>query len=233
MQRLIILNIISSIFLLSMNAYAGSVVEYTRAIEQSPPDMKYKFYFLRGMAYREMRDVDAAIKDFSTSIQIHPTHYAYLRRGEMYFEKGVYSVAVSNFSQAIALNPSMEAYRLRGYTYLVLNNLDMAIADGTQLIKLAPNTSDSYNIRMEAYAQNGKVELARQDARRALSLDRGNSIAMDLLVKYPEKIELTTGTVRFRPKGDISKYRVWASTQGYAFTPKTEGDESSIPGESP
>ena len=222
MNRLIILPIVLVSILLSSLVYAASVAEYTRAIEQSPEDMKYKFYLLRGMAYRDQRDIDAAIKDFSTSLQMRPSHDAYLRRGEMYFEKGSYAIAEQDFTKAIAINPSIEAFRLRGFTYLVLGNLDMAIADGTAIIKLAPNTSDSYNIRMEAYAQVGEVKLARDDARRALDLDRGNAIAMDLLVKYPEKIDMTSGTARYRPKGDISRYRVWASNHGFAFSRKPE-----------
>lgn len=222
MNRLIILPIVLVSILLSSLVYAASVAEYTRAIEQSPEDMKYKFYLLRGIAYRDQRDIDAAIKDFSTSLQMRLSHDAYLRRGEMYFEKGSYAIAEQDFTEAIAINPSIEAFRLRGFTYLVLGNLDMAIADGTAIIKLAPNTSDSYNIRMEAYAQVGEVKLARDDARRALDLDRGNSIAMDLLVKYPEKIDMTSGTARYRPKGDISRYRVWASNHGFAFSRKPE-----------
>ena len=222
MNRLIVLPIVMISLLLSSLTYAASVAEYTRAIEQSPEDMKYKFYLLRGMAYREQRDIDAAIKDFSTSLQMRPSHDAYLRRGEMYFEKGSYAIAEQDFTEAIGINPSIEAFRLRGFTYLVLGNLEMAISDGTAIIKLAPNTSDSYNIRMEAYAQIGEVKLARDDARRALDLDRGNSIAMDLLVKYPEKIDMVGGTARYRPKGDISKYRVWASNHGFAFSRKPE-----------
>jgi len=222
MKRSIIFPILLISIFLSVLVHAAGVAEYTRAIEQSPEDMKYKFYLLRGMAHREQRDIDAAINDFSTSIQLRPSHDALLRRGEMYFEKGSYTIAEHDFSQAIEINPSIEAYRLRGLTYLVLANLDMAIADGTEIIKLAPNTSDSYNIRMEAYAQVGEVKLAREDARRALSLDRGNNIAMDLLVKYPEKIDMSSGSIRYRPKGDINKYRVWASNHGFAFSRKTE-----------
>jgi tetratricopeptide (TPR) repeat protein len=222
MNRLLIIPIILTSILLSSLVYAAGVAEYTRAIEQSPEDMKYKFYLLRGMAYRDQRDIDAAIKDFSTSLKMRPSHDAYLRRGEMYFEKGSYAIAEQDFTEAIEINPSIEAFRLRGFTYLVLGNLDLAISDGTAIIKLAPNTSDSYNIRMEAYAQVGEVKLARDDARRALDLDRGNSIAMDLLVKYPEKIDMTSGTARYRPKGDISKYRVWASNHGFAFSRKPE-----------
>ena len=229
MNRLIIFPIVVVLLLLSIFAYGADVAEYTKAIDQSPADMKYKFYLLRGMAYRNQGNIDAAIKDFGTSIQMRPTPDAYLRRGEMYFEKGTYNIAEHDFSEAIEVNPSHEAYKLRGLTYLVVGNLDMAIADGTEIIKMAPNASESYNIRMEAYAQIGKAALAREDARRALTLDRRNKVASELLVKYPEKIEMTSGASRYRPKGDINKYRVWASSQGFAFSrkPEEEGEDAS------
>ncbi len=222
MPRLIIYPFVLISLLVSSSAFSQGVAEYTEAIEQSPEGMKYKFYFLRGLAYRAQRDVDAAIRDFSTSIKMRPTQDAYLRRGEMYFEKGAYKVAESDFSEAIEINPSVEAYRLRGLTNLVLGKLDMAIVDGTEIINKAPNTSESYNIRMEAYAQIGEVQLAREDARRALSLDRRNKVAAELLVNNPEKIEITSGSSRYRPKGDINKYRVWANNKGFAFTLKPE-----------
>jgi len=222
MRRLIIYPFVLISLLVSSSAFSQGVAEYTEAIEQSPADMKYKFYFLRGLAYRAQRDVDAAIRDFSTSIKMRPTQDAYLRRGEMYFEKGAYKIAESDFSDAIEINPSVEAYKLRGLTNLVLGKLDMAIVDGTEIINKAPNTSESYNIRMEAYAQIGETQLAREDARRALSLDRRNKVAAELLVNNPEKIEITSGSSRYRPKGDINKYRVWANNKGFAFTQKTE-----------
>lgn len=224
MHKLIIFPIVLLSVLLSSNSFASGVDAYTEAINQSPDDMKYKFYLLRGIAYRGERDIDAAIKDFSVSIQMRPTQDAYLRRGEMYFEKGAYGIAEQDFSAAIEINPSLEAYKLRGVTYLVLGKLEMAIMDGTEIIKLAPNTSESYNIRMEAYAQIGKQALAREDASRALSLDQRNTVASELLVNYPEKIELTGASSRYRPRQDISKYRVWANNKGFAFTAQPAGE---------
>jgi tetratricopeptide (TPR) repeat protein len=208
MNKWIVYPIVLFSLLLASLSFAAGIAEYTEAIDQSPAETKYKFYFLRGLAYRSQGDVAAAIKDFSTSIQMRPTQDAYLRRGEIYFEKGAYNIAEHDFSEAIEINPSHEAYKLRGLTYLVLGKLDMAIVDGTEIIKREPNISESYNIRMEAYAQVGELKLARKDARRALSLDRGNKMASELLVKYPEKIEFTSGSKRYRPTGEISKYRV-------------------------
>ena len=222
MKKFLIFPVVAVLLLLSLHAYGAGVAEYTKAINQSPEDMKYKFYLLRGSAYRGQGNIESAIKDFSTSIQMRPSQDAYLRRGETYFEKGAYNIAEHDFTEAIDINPSLEAYKLRGVTYLVLGNLDMAIMDGTEIIDISPNISESYNIRMEAYAQIGEPKLAREDARRALTLNRRNKVASEILVKYPEKIEITRGSSRYRPKGNIDKYRVWASSQGFAFSRKPE-----------
>jgi len=112
---------------------------------------------------------------------------------------------------------------LRGLTYLVQGSLELAIKDGTEVIKLAPNISDSYNIRMEAYAQIGEFKLAREDARRALSLDRRNKVAQEVLVKNPEKIILEGSRSKYRSI-QVENYKIWANSKGYAFTLKDPVD---------
>ncbi len=226
MHRIIILSILV-IFMASTPAQlfaARSITEYTRAIEQSPEERKYKFYLLRGLAYKENGDIGSAIKDFSTSIQLKPNMEAYKKRGEMYFERGTLNMAINDFSEAIKINPTREAYRLRGLTYLVQGSLELAIKDGTEIIKLAPNASDSYNIRMEAYAQIGESKLAREDARRALALDRKNRIAQEVLVKNPEKIILQGSRSKYKSI-QVENYKIWANTKGFAFTKKGQAEQ--------
>ena len=238
MQRIIILAVLA-FFMISTPVQlfaARSIIEYTRAIEQSPEERKYKFYLLRGLAYKENGDISLAIKDFSTSIKLKPNREAYLKRGEIYFEKGTINMAINDFSEAININPTLEAYKLRGLTYLVQGSLELAIEDGTEVINLAPNVSDSYNIRMEAYAQIGKAKLAREDARRALALDRKNKIAQEVLVKNPEKITLQGTRSRYKSI-QVENYKIWANSKGFAFTKKDENgqdeqDEQSQPAKS-
>ena len=114
MNRLIIFFIVVVSLLFSSFAYGAGIAEYTKAIDESPADMKYKFYYLRGLVYRGQGDIDLAIKDFSISIQMRPSYDGFMRRGEMYFEKGAYNIAEDNFAEAIEMNPSVEAYKLRG-----------------------------------------------------------------------------------------------------------------------
>ena len=134
-------------------------------------------------------------------------------------------MAVNDFSEAIKINPTLQAYKLRGLTYLVQGSLELAIQDGTEIIKLAPNVSDSYNIRMEAYAQIGEPKLAREDARRALALDRKNRVAQDVLVKNPEKITLQGSRGKYKSI-QVENYKIWANTKGFAFTKKDQNGQA-------
>src|SRR5210317_1321692 len=102
MKKLLAFPVLLLSLLLAAPVSGAGVEEYTDAINKSPADMKYKFYLLRGMAYREQRQIDAAIKDFSVSIKMRPSHDGFLRRGEMYFEKGAYAIAEEDFSAAVA-----------------------------------------------------------------------------------------------------------------------------------
>ena len=226
MNRLFILPIlIISLIAVPVQLYAArSIAEYTKAIEQSPTDRKYKFYLLRGQAYKENSNISAAIKDFSTSIQLKPNKESYVRRGEMYFQRGAFNMAITDFSEAIKINPTLDTYKLRGLTYLVQGSLELAIEDGAEIIKLAPNVSESYNIRMEAYAQIGESKLAREDARRALSLDRKNKVAQEVLVNNPEKITLQGSRSRYKSI-QVENYKIWANSKGFAFTRKDQVEQ--------
>ncbi len=78
MNRLIIFSIVVISLLLPVIVYGAGIAEYTKAIDESPVDMKYKFHFLRGLVYRGQGNIDLAIKDFSTSIQMRPSYDAYM-----------------------------------------------------------------------------------------------------------------------------------------------------------
>jgi tetratricopeptide (TPR) repeat protein len=227
MKRLLILPVlIISLIAVPVQLFAArSISEYTKAIEQSPADRKYKFYLLRGVAYKENGDISEAIKDFSTSIQLKPSKGAFLRRGEMYFQRGALNMAINDFTEAIKINPTQDVYRLRGLTYLVQGNLELAIEDGTMIINLSPNDSESYNIRMEAYAQIGESKLAREDARRALALDRKNKIAQEVLLNNPEKIILQGSRGKYKSI-QVEDYNIWANSKGFAYTRKDQENQA-------
>jgi len=164
-----------------------AIHEYTQAIENSPEDMKYKFYLLRGNAYKYSGEMTLALKDLNTSIMLYPGRTAYKCRGEIYFKVKRYKDAIDDFSAALEINPSSELYKLRGGSYLKTANYVMALADGFNVIEMTPYDSESYYISMEALENLGDIELARELAFRVISFDRGNKKAYKIITKYPLK----------------------------------------------
>ena len=162
---------------------APSISEYTKAIEDSPEDMKYKFYLLRGKAYKDSGNINSALKDFSTSIMLKPNIEAYQYRGEIYLEKGRNSSAIKDFTSAIEIRPSIYLYKLRGRAYLNSENYVMALSDGALTIENEPSVSESYNLMIEVCDKLEDVELGREKARKALSIDKTNKIANEFISK--------------------------------------------------
>lgn len=160
------------------------IADYTKAIEESSDNIKYKFLFYRGKAYLKQGDSNSAIADFSMSILSNPTREAYVERGKIYFEKGRHSSAINNFTAAIAIKASKELYKLRGKSYLAEGMYEDAIKDGTKIIELSPDDSNSYNLRMEAYARAGNKEFAKKDINKALQLDYRNKFAYQIQLDY-------------------------------------------------
>ena len=163
------------------------IQEYTQAIKDSPEDMKYKFYLLRGRAYKDSGEMHLALKDLNTSIMLDPSRTAYKYRGKIYFEADRYTDAINDFTTALEINASSELYKLRGNSYLKSANYVMALADGFNFIEKAPYNSESYYISMEALENLGDIELAREQAFKVISFDRGNKKANEIITKYPLK----------------------------------------------
>jgi len=164
-----------------------SVHEYTQAIEASPKDMKYKFYLLRGKAYKDSGEMNFALKDLNTSIMLHPSMVAYKYRGEVYFEMERYGDAINDFTTALEINPTIELYKQRGESYLKSANYVLALADGLNIIDMAPHKAESYYVSIEALENLGDIKLARELAFKITSFDRGNKKANEIITKYPLK----------------------------------------------
>jgi tetratricopeptide (TPR) repeat protein len=164
-----------------------SIHEYTEAIKTSPEDMKYKFYLLRGKAYKDSGEMNLALKDLNSSIMLNPSMVAYKYRGEVYFELEKYTEAINDFTAALEINPTYELYKERGESYLKSANYVLALADGLNIIDMAPHKAESYYVSIAALENLGDIKLARELAFKVTSFDRGNKRANEIITKYPLK----------------------------------------------
>jgi tetratricopeptide (TPR) repeat protein len=116
-----------------------AIVFFSKEIELSPNPQAFH---LRGVAYKQLRQYENAIKDFSAAINFKD-------------EKGQYPF---EYSRA-------EAYRLRGMVYMAQKDYPGALADLTAAIAQDPRGATySYGDRCAVYLKMGSLKEAAKDA---------------------------------------------------------------------
>jgi len=134
-------------------------------------------YNNRGFAYQLKHDIDRAIDDYSSAIDINPNNLkAHNNRAIIYIEKRLYARAITDLDAAIALNPDdLMAYSNRGLAYQGLGIFNRAVDDYTKTLEISPNNPLLLNNRAYAYSLNGESEKALADMRAALALEPNNA----------------------------------------------------------
>jgi len=97
-------------------------------------------YFNRGIAYKNQRDFDRAIADYTQAIQLNPKDAKpHVNRGNVYSDKGDFDRAIADYSEAIQLDPKYAfAYLNRGLANLFTGSLAKAVTDLNQASELEP-----------------------------------------------------------------------------------------------
>ncbi|WP_017295660.1 serine/threonine-protein kinase [Geminocystis herdmanii] len=152
-----------------------------------------KFYFNRAKKYKELKQYDKAIIDYTKAIELDPNYIsAYYNRGDAYEELNQYEKAIIDYTKAfelvpdytkarklldiytkiIELNPNdATAYNNRGDAYEKFKLSEKAIIDYTKAIELDPNNANAYNNRGDAYKKLEQYEEAIIDYTKAIELD--------------------------------------------------------------
>lgn len=106
-----------------------------------------KGYFLKGMAYIEMKDTTLAISSFQTCVEQDPEYYhAHMQLGSIFAAKDE-PICVTYFNNAIRVNPSKpEAYYALGYYYQEHGMYQEAMLTYDNMLKVSPgNAAALYN----------------------------------------------------------------------------------------
>lgn len=129
-------------------------------------------FYRRGNAYREQRQDDRAIADYTEAVRLAPNFKpAFGNRGIAYLTKGLYDRAIADFDQVIRLDPTdARAFHNRGAAYLFKGEYDRAIADFTAAIRLNPNYAFAFHNRGDAYFHKGQYDRAIADFDQAIRL---------------------------------------------------------------
>lgn len=151
-----------------------AIVYYNEVIRLEPDDLTLaEAYSGRGMTYSSKNEVDRAIQDYNTAIELNPDETgAYVHRGIAYWLKGSVDLAIPDYNAAISRDAdAYEAYYYLGCATLGEDEVNNAISNFSKAIELKPEFADAYKERGIAYFRNGEVDLALRDYTSAIKLD--------------------------------------------------------------
>ena len=120
-------------------------------------------YCIRGNDRTEKGELDAALADLNTAIEIEPTYAcSYNNRGRVYGFKHDYDRAIADYDAAIKLDPKMAiAWNNRADALFHKGEVDRAITDLDEAIRISPNYP-------RAYANRGFMFYRKRDYARAI-----------------------------------------------------------------
>jgi tetratricopeptide (TPR) repeat protein len=202
-------------------------------------------WFDKGRKLLSIGQYDAAIKAFSTAIEIIPRDYqSYNLRGVTWALKGNYDRAIADYSKAIDIQPRYaEAYNSRGFAYTQQGDLKLALEDYTRALEINPFLVDAYNnkawvlatcadqrirdggaaVRLAQKAMELKPEVSSMDTLAAAYAAAGNfESATEIQRKAIQKLMLANKTEEVRKY--LSRLKNYQSQQAllidYTALPK-------------
>lgn len=138
-----------------------------------------KGYFLKGMAYIEMKDTNMAVSSFQTCVEQDPEYYhAHMQLGLIFAAKND-PICITYFNNAIHVNPGKpEAYYALGFFYQEHGRYTDALACYDNMLKVSPNNAaalynkgyinlvylDHYDEAIEWFTQAVKADPRYADA---------------------------------------------------------------------
>lgn len=149
--------------------HARAIPAFTRAIKAKPEDPAR--YYCRAVAHSHAMDLDAAIHDYGTAIELDPRYApAWIGRAEARRQRGEYKAAIDDASIGLCTlpaDPDVQVTRalgfvVRGSCYLALRRTEEAFEELEEAVRMAPNDGMAYSMR-------GFVRLEAEDYEQALS----------------------------------------------------------------
>jgi tetratricopeptide (TPR) repeat protein len=204
--------------------YDKAISSFTAALQANPDrNIAFFIYSLRAGAYLGTGQLEKALVDSSTSIQLNPKYApAYYYRGIVYSRTANRDKAISDYTTAIQLNPGYaDAYLNRGVEYSIKRNFKLALRDASMAIRLNPKYADAYHNRGIYYSDTGEFDKAIADFSQAIRFNprsmtfHGRAKAYENSEKFDKAIADYDRVIRFATK-DANDYPV----RGHAYFKK-------------
>jgi tetratricopeptide (TPR) repeat protein len=169
-------SIVMVLFILPMTVLAyqrcevwkSSLSLWSDVISKNP--RSHEAFNNRGAYYNEHGELDKALDDFNTSLQLNPRQPRTLNnRSMLWFQKKDYVSALKDADAAVTLDPRLaEAWCNRGNVYYNLSQYDTAIIYYSKAIELLPYFPSTYTNRGSAYLKKGEYQQSLLDYQKAI-----------------------------------------------------------------
>lgn len=140
------------------------LVMYSALIRLFPEDAWY--YCMRGLAYHNLHQREAALKDFNTAISTSdvPKSFFYHCRGDLLLDFGSKRKALIDLDKAVQLEPYDPLYiTSRANALYQLKKYEQALADCDEVLRLNPDYVNALMIRINIYRALGEDRKAEAD----------------------------------------------------------------------
>jgi putative GTP pyrophosphokinase len=134
--------LLKALYAHNKNQFGKAIDFYTRILSMTPDStIGSLIYKHRGMANFAQSQYDAAIMDFTQSLELHQSYQAAYYRGVVKAVLQRYSDAIDDFTLSLNLNP-YQAFCLyrRGQAYYHIDDLPQALADCEAALLLEPDS---------------------------------------------------------------------------------------------
>lgn len=134
---------------------------------------EYEGYFLRGVAKYNLDDLQGALQDFTSAIEINPIYtLAFQYRGITRSRIGMYNEALADFARALDMRPNFAgAYYSRAVTYFLNQQFAGAIKDYNSFLRIEPMDPGAYVNRGTAKLYLKDTIAAVKDYNRAIQIN--------------------------------------------------------------
>lgn len=170
-------------FYLFKSEFDQAIANCTKALAFSPPENQINnIYNLRGLAFTEKNDYEAALTDYSRALTNDPKDFlAMSGRARVYDRQKKYDLVLSEYDKLVGQHPQNElSYSYRGDFHLNRKNYRLALADYDEYIKLKPNLASGYRGRASVFLNQYDFEPASIELAKALEKDSQDVAAIGL-----------------------------------------------------
>ncbi len=160
-----------------IKVWKNSETLWTDVIAKYPKN--HTAYSNRGYYYVNENKFDKALRDFTKSLELMPTHSLALNnRGSLYRLQNLPRLAITDYNKALSIDSNyVEALCGRGNAYATLGILDSALLDFNKAYKINPSLAIELGDRGAVFFRLGQFENAIEDCSRKIAADPSNTEA--------------------------------------------------------